>query len=315
MTNGCELFFKKDTPEEFIPLSHLIRTPKETSNRKVEHGPPHSNPTPYFLGCGWSNWFTLDIPCESGDLDDRIHIVQSTFNFTPPQTPPSITATAVEGLQAPLLPLCTIENESLEKSNGRWVREPWPGSDKCPSKMEVDKDIKGFEIIKNDGAHPHCWHRDDLSRIGHKCIEINCRLIKKESKWISPLHEEKRWFGVWRPYDCDYLEFTDSQLQQCVSSRKIKSMNTKGRSIASYIGNYLHHRSKIITMHNASDPEAIEVTIDTLSLLHSGGAVSNLENRLRAMPVVRKNEEHYFVTGFFLTADHGSQGIQKDRCF
>jgi hypothetical protein len=32
-TNGCELFFEKDTPEDFIPLSHLIRTPSpENSN-------------------------------------------------------------------------------------------------------------------------------------------------------------------------------------------------------------------------------------------------------------------------------------------
>jgi hypothetical protein len=56
-------------------------------------------------------------------------------------------------------------------------------------------------------------------------------------------------------------------------------------------------------MHNASDSEAIEVTIDTLSLLHMNGDVSILENRLKQMPVVRKNEEYYWVTGFFLTSE------------
>lgn len=319
MTNGCELFFKKGTPEDYMPLSHLIKTTKNSTaplrnrrrrlnkdkrtwHRRLEvdafHGPPHNNPTSYFVGCGWSNWFTLDFPCESGDLDDRIYLAQSIFSFTPP-TPTN--ANAVERLQAPL-PLCTIENESLEKSNGRWVREPWPGADKCPSAMEVDFK-RDFEIMKNDGTHPHCWHRDDLSRVGHSCVEMNCRFIEKEAKWISPLHEEKRWFGVWRPYDCYYLEFTDSQLQQCVSDRKITLMKTEGASIALYIRNYLELRLKNITMHDASDPDGIKVTIDTLKLLHLNGAVSMLENRIKQMPVVGKNEEYYWVTGSFLTSE------------
>jgi hypothetical protein len=311
-TNGCELFFKEGTPEDYIPLSHLIKTAnstavsppqrrrlnKQTWHRRLEvdafHGPPHNNPTSYFLGCGWSNWFTLDFPCESGDLDDRIHLAQSTFSFTPQP---------LKSLHAPL-PLCTIESESFENSNGRWVREPWPGPDKCPSAMAVDKDFKKrFDIMKNDGAHPHCWHRDNLSRVGHRCVEMNCRLIEKESKWISPLHEEKNWFGVWRPYDCDYLEFTDTELQQCVSKRKIKLMKTQGASIAAYIRQYLELRLKNITLHDSSDPDAIKVTIDTLKLLNLNGAVSMLENKLNKMPVVGKNEEYYWVTGFFLTSE------------
>jgi hypothetical protein len=320
MTNGCELFFEKGTPQDYIPLSHLIQTPTPKNSNSTAasrnkrrrlnqvpdafHGPPHNNPTSYFLGCGWSNWFTLDFPCESGDLDDRIHLAQNTFSFTPPQRPNTATATAVERQEVPLLPLCTIDNEGLAKSNGRWVREPWPGTDMCPSTMEVDRDFnEAFKIMKNDGAHPHCWHRDDLSLIGHDCVEMNCRFIEREAKWISPLHEEKRWFGVWRPYDCDYLEFTDSQLQQCVSNRKIKKMKTEGASIARYIREYLELRLKNITMHDASDPEAIEVTIDTLKLLHLNGAVSMLENRLNKMPIVGKNEEYYWVTGFFLTSE------------
>jgi hypothetical protein len=312
-TNGCELFFKEGTPEDFIPLSHLTRRRRlnKRGHRRLavdtSHGPPHSNPTSYFVGCGWSNWFTLDFPCESGDLDDRIHLAQSTFSFTPQSS-----TVAGESLDSPL-PLCTVENESLERSNGRWARESWPGPDECPSNMEVDRDFKKrFDIMKNDGAHPHCWHRDDLSQVGKKCIEMNCRLVAKKSNWISPLHEEKDWFGVWRPYDCDYLEFTDAQLQQCVSKRKISLMKTEGASIAAYMRDYLELRLKNITMYDASDPDAINVTIDTLKLLHLNGPVSTLESRLNKMPVVGKNEEYYWVTGFFLTSERETH-VQVSR--
>jgi hypothetical protein len=80
-------------------------------------------------------------------------------------------------------------------------------------------------------------------------------------------------------------------------------MKTKGASIARYIRKYLELRLKNITMHDASDPDAIEVTIDTLNLLNLNGAVSMLENRINQMPVVGKNEEYYWVTISFLTSE------------
>jgi hypothetical protein len=67
--------------------------------------------------------------------------------------------------------------------------------------------------------------------------------------------------------------------------------------------NYLELRLKHITMHDASDSEAIEVTIGTLTLLHLNGDVRILKKRLKEMPVLGKNEEYYWVTGFFLTSE------------
>jgi hypothetical protein len=103
--NGCELYYKD--PTNMIPPSKLLpnRTGTETSSsiallatagispekpalhgrgRNLRHrrrrladvpqfqGDPHSNPTTYFLGCGWSFAYTLDYPCLSGALDDSV---------------------------------------------------------------------------------------------------------------------------------------------------------------------------------------------------------------------------------------------------
>jgi hypothetical protein len=68
-----------------------------------------------------------------------------------------------------------------------------------------------------------------------------------------------------------------------------------------YISEYVKLRLKNITMHDASDPEAIEVTVDTLKLLHLNGA-STLDDR-SSHAVVGKNVRILLVTGFFPTSE------------
>ena len=90
---------------------------------------------------------------------------------------------------------------------------------------------KRFDVLVWDPERPYCWHRDDLHRIGNDCIEMNCALITKyNSTWVSSLHEEQEWFGYWQHDDCDYLEYTDTQLQQCVTERKISAIKHDGRT-------------------------------------------------------------------------------------
>ena len=309
-TNGCELYFDQDVPEDVIPRSRLLQNATQLyigGRRDGErpasyyHGKPHTNPTAYFVGCGWDNWFTLDFPCLSGNLDDRVYTNHETFVFSPEK---NVTSRAAEEVA---LPLCTVENEHLNVSSGRWVREQWPDSKTCPMPMKVDEGFgKKFDIMTNDGNHPHCWHRDDLSHVGHYCSEWNCRLIQPESKWISELHEENEWFGVWRQYGCGYLEFTDTQLQQCITKRKIASIETEGNSIARFMREYLELRLKNVTMYDGGS-EAVNVTIDTLTLValsmnpedHYFGVIK----KLKKMPVVEANREHYWVTGFFLSSE------------
>jgi hypothetical protein len=219
------------------------------------------------------------------------------------------------------LPLCTLDHEALDHHNGRWVRAPFPNSTVCPNAMSVDQDFRNmFDIVKFDATHPHCWHRDDFSNIGNRCIEMNCPLITQQSKWRSEVHEEKQFYGVWQPYACDYVEFTDAQLQTCITSQKISSIETRGASIASYLGQYLGLRLKNIAMYNKNSSitgqsekdDSRSVILSTLALLHKMSSPDDLlarailTDKSIAPPTANKDmlqQDVYWVIGFFLSSE------------
>lgn len=302
--NGCELFFDQATPDDFIPRSHLlgdlqnVTLPHRRKLNTVEifSGQPHSSESAYFVGCGWSQWFTLDFPCVSGELDDKVYFSTDSLQISGTGTVPTATEP---------LPLCTLENERMGQSTGRWVREPWPKPEACPGTMEPDVQITRFSVMKHDGLRPHCWHRDDLTLIGHNCVEMNCRLIRGSSKWISPMRSS-HWNGVWRERTCDYLEYTDEQLQKCIDLRKIISMTTIGQSIASYLDVYLKQRvGHLRFFQNTSDPEAINVALSTMSMLHHAG---DPDEPLRTkwtseLQKTAPDQELFVVSGFYLSSE------------
>jgi hypothetical protein len=203
---------------------------------------------------------------------------------------------------------CTIAHEQLgEPSRGRWVREPWPNETACPTPFAVVMaPNKNLPMTEFDDDYPHCWHREDLTKIGSKCIEMNCDNIDKASQWNSSLHKEQQFMGVWRPYACLYHEFTTEQLQECVTKRKIVRFKKKGASIATFMDQFVQKRLTNVTLYddsNATDPEARTVVFDTLSLLHKNGPDGSMEEAVMKLPVAPENEEHYFITGFFLSSE------------
>jgi hypothetical protein len=315
--NGCEFFFGNDVPEEFIPrsyilgdinttLSHFKGRRLSTTHRNLNeveytHGRPHGEPVSYFFGCGWSNWFTLDFPCLSAAMDDQVHMTENEFDFVQPAKAKMVS----KEMSAPSLPLCTLENEKFDQSNGRWVREMWPTSNEtsCPPPRYK---MSAFNIIEYDGAHPHCWHRDDFTTIGHKCMEMNCKFIRPDAKWISPLRiNETKWMGVWRQRTCDYYEYTDTELQQCFNTRKISGIKVEGASIASFLDQYLQQRLSTLTLfNNSSDPEAISVILSSLSLVHQASLEDKLmAERLRAMNDVGPRQEIFWVSSFYVASE------------
>jgi hypothetical protein len=292
--NGCELYFDENSNPDAIPESYLIANPwrRRLGGVPHAHGPPDtSSPTAYHVGCGWDFWMTLDFPCLSAELDDAVF--QRELNFTLVDE-----ARALEPVQKEL-PFCTLENELFDRHNGRWVREAWPDTKMCPRLMGFDPKHTKFEMAGFDGAHPHCWHRDDFSIVGRRCVEMNCRFINQESKWRSSLHEETKFFGYWKNYDCDYMEYTNDQLQQCMDTKKIGKFKTEGRSISEFLNEYLIQRLENIIMYKGSD--AITVTLDTLALLHAAGP--DLAEILKARPNVGELEEIFWVTGFYLSSE------------
>ena len=293
--NGCELYFDEKSNPDAIPESYLIDNPqrRRLAAPPREHGPPDTSAPPaYHIGCGWDFWMTLDFACLSGELDDAVF--QREMNFTLVDE-----AKAIEPVQKEL-PFCTLDNELFDRHSGRWVREAWPDTKMCPRLMGVDPNhSKQFDITGFDGAHPHCWHRDDFSSVGERCVEMNCRFIKQKSKWRSPLHGETKFFGYWKNYDCDYMEYTNEQLQQCVDTKKIGKFIAEGVSIASFLRQYLNQRMDNIKLYKGSD--AITVKLDTLSLLHRFGP--GFAERLKARPKVSELEEIFWVTGFYVSSE------------
>jgi hypothetical protein len=132
--------------------------------------------------------------------------------------------------------------------------------------------------------------------------------IENYYKWISPLHKEQEWFGMWRQYDCDYLKFTHSQLQQCIhKGKRISSITTAGTSISEYLDEYLGvHLSHIIPYRNTPDPDAVSVVLDTLKLFHLNGPDGSLEAKLEKLLIVGKHEEHFVVNSVFLSSERKS---------
>ncbi|CAB9517286.1 NB-ARC domain [Seminavis robusta] len=323
--NGCELYYNKTlVPSEEIPTSRMLAEAgihQEQHRRRLnDHllasGSPISANTEVaqFLGCGWSFHFSLDFPCLSGDLDDHIFMINRTFvvehqmlELGEVQAQPDVVQES--------LPLCQLNHEVFRDDDlpsGRWVREHWPSQKMCPYPRQVDQSFKGmFEITAFDGAHPHCWHRDDLSLARQKCAEANCRLIPVDSKWeSSSLHQEAEWMGSWRSYECEYNEFTNDQLQQCITERKISSISTSGVSIAAMMNQYLQVRTASLNFTQPAPGYSHDglrsVVIDSLRwphlLWHQGE--DEWEDTLRGLPDVNiTKEEHYWVTSFFVASE------------
>ena len=308
--NGCQFFFQPNTPRGIIPKSHLLSTkppdgnkaqnavlwnqtigllsakgPTTTAQFQFSHGTSHDQlPTHNYIGCGWSSWYTLDFPCLSRNLDDKVYFDTNHFIAVIPvektvvkiqdnKEDPHSSSTLTRRRQ-----LCSLEteissSETLFSSNnggGRWIQKDWPDSTICPNDMKIDKKYSSmFDIIKFDPMYPHCWHRDDFRNVGKRCIEANCRFISKQSAYISPLKNASSWYGVWKhDSGCSYLEFTTTQLQHCITTRNIRNITASGESIARFLNQYLSQRLDKVKFYTGRGSRGRSIVLDTLALLH-----------------------------------------------
>jgi hypothetical protein len=306
---GCELYFRSDTPEHEIPRSWVLGDLNRTiqGNRVLQldttYGKPHGAEPQHFLGCGWSYWHTLDFPCLSGDLDDRIFLLNDTF-VVPESAIHAQHKTRSSGEDNPL-PLCQPDAERMDRSDGRWVQEAFPNASTCLTRFRVlDKYSSRYDLYRYNGSRPHCWHRESITRIGLTCAEPNCFIIDKSRYWNSRARVP-RWMGVWREFSCDYMEFTDSQLQECINRRKITALHVKGVSVAENLNVMVQQRLDPMTMYaNATDPEAMEVTVTTLGLLHKTMMSNSMvRNELRRMTNATSRKPVYVYGGYYTTSE------------
>lgn len=313
--NGCEFFFDRSTRR--IPRSYLLHDLNTTwsseevyrhrrkrrlgaPNGKYELGRTHTDKKVYFVGCGWNQMFTLDFPCMSGDLDDKVYATNNTFVLdTSEDDPPSEP-----------LPLCALPDEFDGQRRGRWVRQPWP--EDCP-RFTFDKKFNTkFLITSWTGDQPHCWHRDDMTVVGHRCIEPNCQFIRSETKYVSPMRTNK-WMGVFRDRKCDYYEYTDQQLQRCFTFRKIQKVELQGKSIAEFIFEYIQQRMSNITMYSGED--GVTLISSTLTLLHKSTlSKEELRVELNALPLANATDSEltFVPSPFFLSSERDTLAIQEN---
>ena len=212
---------------------------------------------------------------------------------------------------------CSLSDERLDVSNGRWVRKAFPDNSTCF--MKPDTNVQGFknfipEYYGNQSIS--CWHRDDLSQLGNACGEMHCRETIAH-RWISDLHKETKWYGMWEPYDCTYYDITDKELQTCVAEKGISSIDVEGASISGILRAYLSQRLQNITLLNETEVlNSTKVTISTLKMPHLlwGKSLQMSRTDLMNKPNISadSNEEHYFITGFFYTSEREPH-VQVDR--
>lgn len=306
---GCELFF--DARDEAFHRRRL----QSLEDTSLQHGPPHADPTAYFVGCGWSFWLTNEFPCLDPHLDDAIDVYPSR-QFT------------LEILQKRTalpneLPQCNIDRDerqrkASEPATGRWVREPFPDANACPRAMQIDQNHSSmFEITEWDPEHPPCWHRDNLSAVGSHCMEFCAQ--GTHQPWVSSLHTEQHWFGRWQNYHCNYREFTNAELQQCIDRRLITSIVFEGRSVAAFLRQYLNQRLQGLVLADVTN--GLKVTLSTFSLPHLLWRQSRpeWEQFIDDLPVVNAStDEYYGLTGYYYTSErephvHVGRSLQLSR--
>eukprot|EP00956_Cyclotella_meneghiniana_P024094 scaffold48051_cov43-Cyclotella_meneghiniana.AAC.7 len=248
--------------------------------------------TPLFSPCHYP---TDDLIFGSGR---NVVIVSTTQQIKPPVKPTR---------------QCTLDDEQIQLSNGRWVRYPFPDETFCPP-MRPDI-LPGFRnfIPKYTGDMPiSCWHRDDLSKLGILCGEMHCSETVNH-RYITSLNQETKWNGSWESYNCVYHDTTNDEIQECVSKKNISNIDVMGKSISNILKLYLSQRIQNITLANDA-PGSKKVILDSLQMPHLiwGKNQEEYLSHLSSLPNVTEDVEHYFVTGFYYTSEREPH-VQIDR--
>ena len=121
--------------------------------------------------------------------------------------------------------------------------------------------------------------------------------------------------GVWRRYDCDYVEFTNEELQQCVTAKKITGFKTQGKSIAEFLSHYVKQRTDPLQMYTGKDGK--RVTLTTMAILHKSSLTRDvLIQDLQKTPNVSHDKDIVYLTsGYFLSSQrdvYAHSGTMKE---
>jgi len=175
--------------------------------------------------------------------------------------------------------------------------------------MQMEQDARFsqmFPKIKNDPDRPICWHREDMTKLGERCMEKNCQFVIRQM-WRSWLHQEHDFFGFWLPYNCRYVEFRRDELQSCITNKKIASIQVQGASVASFLSEYVDQRLDGITfVQPSTNATTKQIVLNTFKLPHAlwHSTANEFRQQLEQMTSIDSSiEEHYYITGFYYSSE------------
>lgn len=204
-------------------------------------GTSRSEPTAYFLGCGWSSLMSFESPCHdpSDDLVFGSGVKVDVRGSQPPSPGPVPPEEKEE--KRP----CTLDDERVSNSfAGRWVQYPYPDDGTCSALVPDQKtkaDFRDFRAEYFDHEPPLCWHRDDITKHATVCVEPGCQFVLNH-RWKTSLRKQKRWYGRWEQEACEVMDISTADLQKCVDEKRIGKIDVRGKSIANIIKGYMVQR-------------------------------------------------------------------------
>jgi len=249
-----------------------------------------------FLGCGWSYELASEHPCIDNANDDRIPFIEEAITVSHDNT-------VVAEIESKALPICSLDH----RVNGRWVDVK--EKVKC-SKVEDDSKFeKRFPIQRFARTDLGvCWFRENVNAISSRCLEGGCNALKKSSRWrdssfIRKVNSSDYW-GTWVPYEkCRYHLLTSSDLQKCVTKKKISSITTIGVSIAKFLRVYVNQRNEDIQLHRGSD--GVQVEINTLKLPHLiwHESYKTIKDEFERFEAADATTLKYFLSGMYISSE------------
>ncbi|KAL7476204.1 hypothetical protein ACHAW6_002082 [Cyclotella cf. meneghiniana] len=310
---GRSYSYKSQDPTEFNTATHIrgrgrkLVTPSNTIGKiwpiqgTPTKGVSRNEPTAFFIGCGWSSNMSYETPCHY-PTDDLVFGSGSTI---------TVEYTVVETLDEVQLQ-CTLEDEKLDVSNGRWVRYPYPNVTECGELIPEDITGEWRDFCpKYDGDRPHCWWREDVTKIA-----TICGRDVFSHRWITDIRKESNWFGRWELKGCTFRDMGDKEVQQCIDEKNITSILTEGASIKAVVDSYLAQKLKNIRMVNATSVghEGRTINLSTLKMPHLLWAhpLDEYRKMLEAefSDVTDSNNEYYFMTGFYYSSEREPHGYK-----
>eukprot|EP00747_Dinoflagellata_sp_TGD_P166160 gnl/TRDRNA2_/TRDRNA2_188503_c0_seq1.p1 gnl/TRDRNA2_/TRDRNA2_188503_c0~~gnl/TRDRNA2_/TRDRNA2_188503_c0_seq1.p1 ORF type:complete len:705 (+),score=75.14 gnl/TRDRNA2_/TRDRNA2_188503_c0_seq1:61-2175(+) len=260
-------------------------------------GTKRNERTSRFLGCGWSCLLSHAHPCLHPN-DDRIMNFGMKL-FVHRKDPAFMSSTSSRTCRTP----------SEVNSPGHWQELSAAELAKC-SKDASGKSpdvvrAKLFPVLKYDEGDGYCWYKEVLHDLGSRCAEADCPEFQSRLVPVSNLSTAERTTAFkWVPNHCQLPMMEPSQIQECVTRKKIASFRVVGDSVMDFFSAYVGMRLEHIQFWKGQN--STHVIVDDFSMPHEiwGYNRSHWESKIktrneRRTNIIKEWGDFKLAAGFF----------------